>query len=130
MSERKTYRRIREIELRPLKNGGMHYAELRLNPEKGRVEDCCVGYKVWHMGEYAEIVRYDSHPGEVFHRHAPGYPEPGPMDKEFPDTDMRFRGTIAVNDITENCETWQHVLPQREPEPAKLKPPRKEEQGK
>ena len=111
MSERKTYLRIREVELSPSKGGRQQYAELRFNPAQGKVTECCVGYKIWFEGEYAEIVRYDSHSGADFHRHEAGYPEPGAECESFTDVPMNKRGSFAVDHITKNCEPWQNVLP-------------------
>ena len=120
MSQRKSYARERIVELGVASDGRPHYAELRFNPLRGPVNDCCVGYKVWFEAEYAEIVRYDSHPGEEFHRHEAGYPEPGDQVESFPGVDMNRRGSFAVNHIKGNCEPWHNVLPSvRKEEPTK-----------
>ena len=119
MSQRKTYARERIVELGMAENGRIHYAELRFNPLGGPINDCCVGYKVWYGGGYAEIVRYDSHPGEDFHRHDAGYPDTGGQVESFPGIEMNRRGTFAVNHIRENHLAWHEVLPERKEEPTR-----------
>ncbi len=110
MSERKDYARRRDVELPPLENRRPHYAELRFDPLHGQITDFCVGYKVWCAGDFVEIVRYDSAHG-VFHRHAAGYPEPGPEEERFAGIPMNQRGHFAVAHIKRNCERWQTVIP-------------------
>jgi hypothetical protein len=73
------------------------------------VTDFGVGYKAWFEGEYAEIVRYDS-AHQFYHRHAAGYPVPGPIADDFGNVPMNLRGSFAVNHIKSNSESWQHVL--------------------
>ena len=75
MCDRREFPGRHEFELLP-SGGRPHFAELRMNPKVQIIEDFSIGYRVWHDGEYVELVRYDCVGGHL-HRHAPGFPEPG-----------------------------------------------------
>lgn len=112
MCDRREFQAKREFELPPIAGGRPHYAELRMDPKVQIVQDFSIGYRVWHNGEYVEIVRYDCVRGHL-HRHAPGFPEPGDVDKTFLDSEVPAsrRAGFVMDEIRKNCETWQSLLP-------------------
>ena len=112
MCDRREFQAKREFEL-PLKAGGRpHFTELRMNPRVEGISDFSIGYRVWHAGEYREVVRYDCADGHL-HRHAPAYPEPGDIDRVFSDAEVPVnrRAGFVMDEIRRNCEAWQSVLP-------------------
>jgi hypothetical protein len=82
-------------------------------PAKGRPNKVAGEYQVRTRKGWVALVRWDSDHGH-FHRHEPGWPEPGAQDYSYGKVPMAERRDLVLNEIAECWQTWQSLVPEAE----------------